>query len=1802
MKRAKAGWLFSSAVVFLIVSTAWADVTVVFNEIMYHPTQANEAVFEWVELRNQLAVDMDISGWSITKGIEYLFPENTVVPGRGFLVVAASPGDLTAATGVTNVLGPFTGRLSNSGEKLELRNNNNRLMDLLDYGTDGLWPVAADGGGASLAKIDEDGATADPANWGAGPGSGGTPGACNHPAPITTVDPDAILLNTAWKYIADGSEPGAGWQAAEFDDSAWNIGNAIFASSTTGAWISETQAIATLFNSGVDAAGQLLAPGQPDPHYVLTASTYSTPPPPNISATVMANHPNWLANNALSSWIGAITSGSAGVPAGGYNFRTTFDLSNMDPATANIALRFAADNRVNQVLLNGVDQGLAYVGFNAFSTLFTLSSGFTAGINTLDFHTFNEGTSANPAGFRVEAGGTATGLLTPNTLLPASPATKYFRTAFIVEGDPVTAELALRTILDDGAVYYLNGVEVLRLNLPGGALTHASRAVSNVVKAALSGSYPLSTASLVAGTNVLAVAVHQAATGSGDIVFGADLTLTLTANLPPHLPPLAFNKLAGTTSAVFQVEIYNYGSQSVNLSNCVIKALGTPARSYLIPAGIIPAGGRVVFDCATLGFDVAAMDRLALYTASALIVDAATLRSYPRVRWPEGSGAWHHPTALNFGAVNNVALCNEIVINEIQYKPRAPQGAPVKSLEQWVELYNRGASTVELSGWRLEIKGKTAYRFPEGQSIASGAHLVVALDADYLQGLYPSADIVGNLSLRLSGSGARVELFDNAGAPLPPNVDPDEAGNPANVVTYADSAPWPQSADGLGATLELRDPRADNSRPEAWAASDDSGAATWQSYSYSGIATKETANSPDQWREFVIGLLEAGEILIDDITVVETPSGAAAQLLQNTDFESGGATWRMIGNHRHSEVIVDPDNPANRVLRLVSNGYTGHMHNHVETTLANNQPVVNGREYQISFRAKWVSGCNRLLTRLYFNRLPRLTEIARPALSGTPGTRNSCYTANLGPTFSDLAHQPVVPSAGQGVAITVSPSDPDGVASATLRYAVNSGSWQAIPMTLTAGPDNAQRLNAIVPGQSAGSVVQFFVEATDGLGAIACAPAAGADSRALFAVSSGAPLMPQLQTVRIVMTPADAAFLHSHINVMSNERLGCTLITDEKHVAYDAAVHLQGSQRGRDNPNRVGFSVRLPADCLYRGVLDRITVDRSGGQSNKGGKHDEILLKHAINKAGALPGMYDDLCQVFAPLAQHNGTGLLILTKYSKEFLDSQYKDGNDGELFKLELIYHPTTTLTGDVESYKLPQPDGVKGTDIKDLGVDPEAYRWVYLKENHTDRNHYAPMIALAKAFSLNGAALDAEMERLMDVDQWMRGVAFIALIGGSDIYTYGGSHNAIFYFRPEDGRAMLFPWDMDYSFVQPINTGFPGTGSANTSKLINRPNNLHAYYGHLYDLTAVTGDASYMGRWAAHYAGLLGENWSGIVTYLKDRADFVRGQLQSQIAAPFAITSNNGGDFSVNGSPVTLVGSGSILVKTITVNGIVYPVTWSSATTWSLAIPLPESVNTIALQACDLHGTTLAGASDTITITNLGELAPQPVVINEWMAVNNGPGGYPDPCDQKFQDWFELYNPNSVAIDLSGYTLTDNLELPAKWTIPAGTVIAPRGFLLVWADGEPEQNKSCATGDLHANFKLSASGEALGLYSPTGVRQHALIFGEQSPNVSQGFYPDGNLGAVYNMSNWSPRAPNRMGAPAAPQIIALDTRSNNLVTISALTEPDRVYVIEYSDRLRQPGWAPLGTNRATEGVSSFIDPAAGVTQRFYRAVLLP
>ncbi len=82
-----------------------------------------------------------------------------------------------------------------------------------------------------------------------------------------------------------------------------------------------------------------------------------------------------------------------------------------------------------------------------------------------------------------------------------------------------------------------------------------------------------------------------------------------------------------------------------------------------------------------------------------------------------------------------------------------------------------------------------------------------------------------------------------------------------------------------------------------------------------------------------------------------------------------------------------------------------------------------------------------------------------------------------------------------------------------------------------------------------------------------------------------------------------------------------------------------------------------------------------------------------------------------------------------------------------------------------------------------------------------------------------------------------------------------------------------------------------------------------------------------------------------------------------------------------------------------------------------------------------------------------------------------------DGDFGDYLEIYNPDLLPVDLSGYTLTDDVANPAKWTFPAQT-LPPGSHLLVWASGK---DRTIAGEPLHTNFQLSREPGYLALSAP-------------------------------------------------------------------------------------------------------------------------
>lgn len=167
-----------------------------------------------------------------------------------------------------------------------------------------------------------------------------------------------------------------------------------------------------LFTTGVDALGTPLGDGASDPHYCIS----NLPGCPS-GVTVAPINPAWIPNNPTSRWIWEQVNGQPGNVT--RHFRTTFDLTGLDPATASITGTWAADNCGLDILINTLSTNQTTpcpFGFTAF-TSFSITSGFLSGLNTLTFIVQDQGP---PGGFRV---GSIAGLAEPSGVPVPEPTT-----------------------------------------------------------------------------------------------------------------------------------------------------------------------------------------------------------------------------------------------------------------------------------------------------------------------------------------------------------------------------------------------------------------------------------------------------------------------------------------------------------------------------------------------------------------------------------------------------------------------------------------------------------------------------------------------------------------------------------------------------------------------------------------------------------------------------------------------------------------------------------------------------------------------------------------------------------------------------------------------------------------------------------------------------------------------------------------------------------------------------------------------------------------------------------------------------------------------------------------------------------------------------------------------------------------------------------------------------------------------------------------------------------------------------------
>ncbi len=379
------------------------------------------------------------------------------------------------------------------------------------------------------------------------------------------------------------------------------------------------------------------------------------------------------------------------------------------------------------------------------------------------------------------------------------------------------------------------------------------------------------------------------------------------------------------------------------------------------------------------------------------------------------------------------------MINEIHYN-----SDPSTAKDEFIELYNPGASEVDLSGWFFQ-EGVN-FTIPGGTVIGAGGYLVVSQNPAALSARY-GASSVGPFEGGLSGSGERVELRQANGLI-------------ADTVTYRDTFPWPVGAGGTGSSMELINPALDNDLGASWRGSQlvilpeatliPESAAGWRWRP----GSSEASSPSTAWM---------GEGFTEDGTwsTQAMPIGYGGVGSQSfSPAISGMQNQYSSVFFRRSFTVTEGEIPSKLILRYVADDGIVVYLNGTEVFRSENMPSgaltisdtadsngdeSNWLEAEILGTGGLLQGGENVIAIHGFNStigsndFGLNVELVQPATDPTlppfptPGAANSVFTSNAPPAIRQVDHSPKSPAANEATVITAKVTDPDGVASVTLE-------------------------------------------------------------------------------------------------------------------------------------------------------------------------------------------------------------------------------------------------------------------------------------------------------------------------------------------------------------------------------------------------------------------------------------------------------------------------------------------------------------------------------------------------------------------------------------------------------------------------------------------------------------------------------------------------------------------------------------------------------------------------------------------------
>lgn len=545
---------------------------------------------------------------------------------------------------------------------------------------------------------------------------------------------------------------------------------------------------------------------------------------------------------------------------------------------------------------------------------------------------------------------------------------------------------------------------------------------------------------------------------------------------------------------------------------------------------------------------------------------------------------------------------------------------------------------------------------------------------------------------------------------------------------------------------------------------------------------------------------------------------------------------------------------------------------------------------------------------------------------GTPGAQNSVFANDVAPLIGDVTHFPVIPTPTDTVTITADINDElDAGLTVNLYYRTNgNGGYIQVPMFDDGlhGDDEAGdgEYGGEIPSLGAGTVVEYYVEASDTNGNIRTWPAPGLQVgvpvqivNAMYQVEAQV-ATDTIPFYRLITTPDE---LNEFDDILdddpgSNAQRHFTFISfdgSDYEVIHQAGVRNRGAgSRGRTPHN---MRVSFPSDNLYNGV--------DGFNLNTQFPFAQVLGSMFMREAGlvqedgravvvTLNG--DNRIEPGDPATNPEGNlGFYAhMEKLDGSFVDNHYPLDQQGTLFRVQNAGFPIFQPSG----------DGEYSENQYQFSTNSEANDWSQLHQFFLTLNN-AP-----------DATFYEDVSEVMNVEQWMRFFAALSLMGHGENSVFNGRGDDMTIFvGKDDPRFEIIAHDFDTLFGQgdgsrqPIDMSLfrPEERSSPLGRLFENPISMQIYYEQLVDLIDTVFSKAEFDNTFDRYMGDLVPNGlrNEMINWMDGRRDWVLTQIPVQFTLNLNVPSTHGIPHYTGGPLMASGGLDGSSTHRVLVNGI-------------------------------------------------------------------------------------------------------------------------------------------------------------------------------------------------------------------------------------------------------------------------------------------